>query len=304
MVKLSPVVIFCYQRIKLLKLLVESLKKNQESTKTILYIFCDGYKNSVDKSNVIELRKYIKNIKGFKKIIIIKRRKNLGLSGNIIAGVECIFKKYNSAIFLEDDLIVSKDFLKFMNYALNFYSNNRKVWHISGWNYSIDNIKNKLCFDKQDAYLWRVMNCWGWGTWKNRWKFFKKNPDAIIKNWNNNKIKKFNLDGNYNFFSQIVRNKENKINTWAIFWYATIFNHKGLCLNPKISLTKNNGFDKFSTHSPYKDENNLKFKTCLNDNINLPKLLKEDSYFVNIVKNYLKNNYFKKMLNYLIKFLK
>jgi hypothetical protein len=27
MVKLSPVVIFCYQRIKLLKLLIESLKK-------------------------------------------------------------------------------------------------------------------------------------------------------------------------------------------------------------------------------------------------------------------------------------
>lgn len=292
--KISPVVIFCYQRFRKTRLLIESLLNNNESKKTILYIFSDGYKNTLDKHNVLRVRKYISTLKGFKKIIIIKRENNLGLSTNIIFGANYIFKIHSSAIFLEDDLVVSKYFLKFMNQALTFYAANKKVWHISGWNYNIPN-KKKLSANECDAFLWRVMNCWGWGTWRDRWRFFIKNPKKIIKTWDKKKISRFNLDNHYNFFTQIIRNYENKINTWAVFWYATIFNHKGLCLNPNISLVKNNGLDKFSTHSNFIDTNNLSFKFQKHKNIVLPILLKEDYFMAKSIKQALKKNFFFKL---------
>lgn len=295
--KLSPVVIFCYQRVKHTKLLIESLLKNYESKETILYIFSDGYKNYLDKFNVEKVRKYISKLKGFKRIIIIERNKNLGLSDNIISGINYVFKRNHSAIFLEDDLVVSKNFLRFMNRALVIYSSKPKVWHISGWNYLMKN--KKLFEDEKDAFLWRVMNCWGWATWKKKWKFYNKNPEEIIKKWNKQKIKKFNLDNCYDFYSQVIRNKENVINTWAVFWYSTIFNHKGLCLSPKISLVKNNGSDKLSTHKPYKDENNLIFDLSFKKNFNFPLTLKEDPIMVNNIKTSLKKNFIKKLFQYI-----
>lgn len=160
MKKLAPVVIFCYQRLVSVKLLISSLQSNPESKETLLYIFSDGYnKNNklLEKNNVLRVRNYISTLKGFKKIVIIKRKKNLGLANNIITGVNYIFKKFDSAIFLEDDLVVGNNFLRFMNFSLNFYFFKKKVWHISGWNYNIK-VKN----EKYDAFLWRVMNCWGW----------------------------------------------------------------------------------------------------------------------------------------------
>ena len=39
------------------------------------------------------------------------------------------------------------------------------------------------------------------------------------------------------------------INTWAIFWYATIFEYNGLCLNPISSLVQNLGTDSYSTNT-------------------------------------------------------
>lgn len=284
--KLSPIVIFCYQRLRLLKALISSLSENPESKKSTLYFFSDNYQGKLDKKNVMKIRKYILNLKGFKKIILIKRKKKLGLTNNITTGVNYIFKKYKSAIFLEDDLVVSKNFLKFMNYSLNFYFTNKKVWHISGWNYNLIN-KNNKPGRKCEAYLWRVMNCWGWATWKDRWMFFRRNPKEIIEKWDNDKIKKFNLDESCDFFSQILRNHEKRINTWAIFWYATIFENKGLCLNPKISLTRNEGSDKLSTNDPHKVKNDLIFNYILNNKISLPKSIKENFHITNQIKSYM-----------------
>ena len=44
-------------------------------------------------------------------------------------------------------------------------------------------------------------------------------------------IKEFNLVNSYDFWSQVIRNEKKIINTWAIFWYATIFMKRGLSLN-------------------------------------------------------------------------
>ena len=146
------------------------------------------------------VRGYIKKVKGFKKKKIYYRKDNYGLAKNIISGVTEILKKEKKAIILEDDLVFSKNFLSFMNKALNFYEK-KKVFHISGWNYNLD---LKI---KEDSFFTRGMNCWGWATWKNRWKYFEKKPNKILSKWKNDKIKMFNFDNSYNFFSNREKSK-------------------------------------------------------------------------------------------------
>jgi hypothetical protein len=107
-------------------------------------------------------------IKGFKSVTIIEREKNWGLAASIIDGVTNIVNQYGKIIVLEDDIVTSHYFLKFMNDALNYYADNPKVWSISGYNYPIKN--NGL----GEAFFYRNGSSWGWGTWKYRWIFFKK----------------------------------------------------------------------------------------------------------------------------------
>ena len=72
----APIILFTYKRLDTLKKTILSLKKNKEAKKSELIIFSDGYKNDQDKNETLKVRKYIKEISGFKKIKIYLRKKN------------------------------------------------------------------------------------------------------------------------------------------------------------------------------------------------------------------------------------
>jgi hypothetical protein len=61
-------------------------------------------------------------------------------------------------------------------------------------------------------------------------------------------IKEFNFEESQNFWSQVELNKQGKINSWAIYWYATIFLNDGLFVFPKESFVSNVGFDGSGVH--------------------------------------------------------
>ena len=87
---------------------------------------------------------------------------------------------------MEDDLEVSSDFLNFMNESLNKYQNDKDVWHVAGFNYKIPAISAKGSFSL-------LMNCWGWGTWDDRWVHIQNNMvNKIHKTKLKNLILKFN----------------------------------------------------------------------------------------------------------------
>ncbi|MEX9950246.1 hypothetical protein AB7X11_17230 [Providencia alcalifaciens] len=235
---LAPVVLFVYGRPIHTQRTIDALLQNPESKHTDLIVYSDGPKQHSDTEKVESVREIIKKTSGFKSINLIERTENLGLAANIIDGVTKVCEEYGKVIVLEDDIVTSPFFLNFMNSALNKYQSNEKVWHISGWNYPLKNTE-----ELPETFFWRTMNCWGWATWKDRWQYFEKSPQKLVTSWDQETIQKFNLDGYHNFWSQVEENISGKLNTWAIFWYATIFSHKGLCLNPTTSFVANIGND-------------------------------------------------------------
>lgn len=245
--ELAPIALFVYNRPEHTKRTIDALKNNKLANQSELFIFSDWAKNDENIKDVETVRKYLKTITGFKKITIIERESNWGLAQSIIDGVTNIINKYNKIIVVEDDLLASPYFLYFMNDALFFYEDKAKVWHISGWNYPIDSS------ELGEYFFWNTMNCWGWATWKNRWENFEKNPKRLIREWSEEQIKQFDLDNSGIFWSQILANMEGKIDTWAIFWYATIFEHDGLCLNPTKTFVKNFGHDGTGTNCTKKN---------------------------------------------------
>ena len=272
----SPIILFAYNRISQVKLVLESLQDNYYSKQSDLFIYSDGAKkNNEDIKKVSKVRNYLRKIKGFKKITLIERNKNYGLSKNIIGGVTSVLKVYPTVIVLEDDTLVNKNFLRYMNDSLILYQNYKNVASIHGYCYPIT-----LPRYFSDYYFIRGADCWGWATWRRAWKKFDPNGARLYKKIQDRKlINEFNFSNSHNFYKMLKNQILGKNNSWAIRWYASAFLENMLTLYPKKSFVKNIGFDSDATHKNnffyYNAKFNLKYRK--------PKLL-------NIVENSLAKN--------------
>jgi hypothetical protein len=240
---LAPIVIFTYRR-KIDKL-IESLLKNELSKESELYIFSDGYRNDVDKEDVLEVRESLKSITGFKSIIINEFNKNHGLANSVISGVSKIIVLHENIIVLEDDLLVAENFLKYMNDALIFYKDDTTIWSISGYTPKLECLENY----GKDLFLSPRASSWGWATWTDRWS---KN-DWDISDWeefkeNKEAIKRFNLGGN-DMFKMLETQMLGKIDSWAIRWCYNQFQYNSYTVYPTQSKLLNEGFDCKGTHN-------------------------------------------------------
>lgn len=241
MLNCAPIALFVYNRPDHTKRTVEALARNDRAKESVLYVYSDYAKSPDADGAVNEVRKYIHGISGFKEVIVVEQTENFGLAKSIVTGVTALCKKYGRVIVLEDDLETSPYFLRFMNEALDFYENTPKVMHISGCRYPVDS------FGSDDTFFLHVPLCWGWATWQRAWVSFEKNI-AVMEKFDRKMIRHFDFDDSYTYWKQLEMNRDGKINTWFVFWYANLFLHGGLSLFPSRTLVSNIGFDGSGIH--------------------------------------------------------
>lgn len=243
---LAPIVLFVYNRPFHTKKTLESLERNFLSEKSELFVFADGPKENASKEQlekIQETRKIIREKKWCGKVNIIEKEKNVGLAKSVIAGVSEIIDKYGKIIVLEDDLLLSVNFLKYMNDSLEKYEKEEKVMQVAGYMYPID-----MQIEK-DAIFLPFTTSWGWGTWKRVWDNFDENSEGLEKLKNNKKLRyKFNLNGSYPYYKMLKNQAEKNIDSWAIRFYLTVFMLDGLALFPKKTLVNNIGMDGSGVH--------------------------------------------------------
>ena len=238
---ISPVVLFVFARPDHTLQTLNALAANDLADQSDLIVYADGPRNESDVDQVKAVRDVVRAATGFRSVTLIARETNFGLARNIIEGVTEVCDRYGRVIVLEDDIVTAPSFLRFINGALDRYADDPRVWHVSGWNYPID--ANGL----GDAYFWQMMNCWGWATWADRWRYFSTAKDEV-SGMSVQDRRRFNIEGTFDFWSHLELNWAGKMHTWAIFWYATIFTNGGLALNPAVSLTNNIGYDGSGTN--------------------------------------------------------
>lgn len=278
----APVVLFVYNRPEHTEQTVNALKLNNGASRTDLFVYSDAAKTPSQEDLVAETRCFVDQISGFKSVTVRKREENWGLAASIIDGVTSVIEEYGRAIVLEDDIVTSPAFLSFMNRALDFYVDKNKVWHISGWSYPVD-------FEEVgEAFLWRGMNCWGWATWADRWQYFEKDPEKILSEWSYEEKYRFDLDGSGVFWRQVEANAKKRINTWAIFWYATIFRNDGLCINPSTSYVNNIGHDGTGENCGVDDSHDV-YDLNFSPNVYFPKKIDESGLAVSMIKKFYKS---------------
>lgn len=290
----APIVLFVYNRAHHTAEALTALAANDLASQSDLIIFADGPKKPEHVESVHAVRDLVSEVSGFRSVEVRASEENKGLARSITEGVTEIVNRHGKVIVLEDDIVTSPTFLNYMNEALDYYENNQQVWHVAGWNYPI-----QLQTEK-DVYFYRLMQCWGWATWADRWQHFDKNVDGMLSAYDKPMRKRFNIDGYDRIWNQVVASKKGKINTWAVFWYDTIFRCNGLCVCPTQSFVTNVGH---GDGEHCKDENRID-NTILNTKTEISFVddVKEDSAIVGQIKAHLaslKKGWFAKLKLYL-----
>jgi acetyltransferase-like isoleucine patch superfamily enzyme len=261
---LSPIILFVYNRPKHTFSTLSALRNNYLADQSILYIYSDGAKENAqeeDLRKVAEVRRIAKSEAWCKEVILIERDKNLGLAENILDGVTEVVNNYGKVIVLEDDILTSKGFLKFMNEALDTYEDEKQVMHISGYIYP------HTYKAKTETVFLKILSCWGWATWKRAWDKYNHDIENHIKYFqtNKNRIEKFNIEGHADYYNQLELNYRKEIYSWAVRWYASWLRSGGYSLFPTYSLTQNIGHDGSGANC---DKTNI-FHTEIVDSINV-----------------------------------
>ena len=240
---LAPVCLFVFKRLDLTKQVISSLQKNKLAAQSDLHIFSDAAAKENDKAAVDEVRSFIKSIEGFQSVTFHLAEQNKGLANSIIAGVTKIIDENGKAIVLEDDLILSGNFLDFINGALDYYKDDVRVFSVCGYTVPI-RTKEPL-----DVYFTGRGSSWGWATWKDRWhkvdwamsdyEEFKKDKAAQ---------KRFNHNGSDH--SKLLHlQMAGQRNSWAIRWTYAQFRLNTYTVYPIISKVANDGFGSNATHT-------------------------------------------------------
>lgn len=240
----APIVIFLYKRVDTLTQTINSLKKCVLADESDLIIFSDGPKTELDAEKVAIVRKYASEISGFKNVIVHESSQNRGLARSIIEGVTDVFNQYESVIVLEDDLVLSKNFLQYMNACLEKYKNDSMCFSVSGYGFDLN-----IADYEYDVYFTMRHCSWGWGMWKDRWMgidWSVKDYDEFVKS--SHAQREFNKIGS-DLSSSLKKQQKGKINSWAIRCNYHQFKVQKYTVYPVLSKVRNVGFDGEATHT-------------------------------------------------------
>jgi hypothetical protein len=244
----APIALFVYNRPLHTRQTIEALQKNELAEESDLFIFSDAPKSIEVESGVREVRTYVGDIIGFKSVTVFEKAENWGVDPSIIDGVTMLCERYGQVIVLEDDLLTSRWFLKYMNRALDLYRDEESVMQIAGFMFPISD------FDDKHACFLPFTSSWGWATWKRAWNCF--DPSAAgYETLKKDKRKRhaFDLNGAYDYFEMLKQYIDGKLDAWDIRWYLSVFLKNGLTLFPQKSLVNNIGFDGSGVHCPASD---------------------------------------------------
>lgn len=256
--ELAPVIVFNYNRPDHSLRTWEALAQNRYAAETELYLYCDGPKaNASDEmqKRIAELHTQAKQYAieapktgKFKAVHVVCAEANKGLANSIIEGVTEVIKKHGRVIVLEDDLLTSPYFLKYMNEGLERYESRKAVFTICANRPPMRKLRIPKDYPYDVFVSQRAMST-GWATWADRWQQIDWSmnylPTLLKEPYQIDALNRVGKDMLY----MLQLQRDHKIDSWAVqYSYAHFANH-AVAIMPCVPYVDNIGFDGTGIHS-------------------------------------------------------
>lgn len=245
----TPVLFLVFNRPDTTEQVFEAIRKAKPAR---LYVAADGprpgRKGEIEK--VAKARQIATAVDWSCKVKTLFRDRNLGCKYAVSGAITWFFENEEQGIILEDDCLPHPDFFTFCESLLDLYAEDERVAVITGNNFQNGHKRGNASY-----YFSKYNHCWGWATWRRAWQnyqgdlpfwpewkhsndWMKKTPDPVERHyWKN--------------IFEMVR--DNKIDSWAYPWTASVWYQGGLSATPCVNLVSNIGFSVDSTHTKSKD---------------------------------------------------
>ena len=226
-----------YNRPEALRRSLAALAAADLASDTDLFIRIDGPRNEYDIEKVMAVREVAKSACGFRSVDVCWSDQNKGLGLSVIQGVERILDFSETVIVLEDDLVVSKGFLCYMNDALRQYADDARVFSVCGYS----NLVSVPGGYSYDAYFCPRSSSWGWATWRDRWQSVDWNPTPASLQKN---ALAFNRWGGSDCSKMLRDWMEGRNHSWAIrFCYSQFLQGKTALFPVRSLVDPSAGFE-------------------------------------------------------------
>lgn len=248
---MSPICLFVYKRYETTKLMLESLLACPECKDSELYVFMDEARNDDEAKAVERVRRLFDNLQGFKKVNLFPARMNKGMANSVIDGVTKVLQEHNDIIVLEDDLVVSPDFLQFMNAALKTYKDRSDIWSISGYTPRLQELEGD---GRNGVFVVPRAQCWGWATWSDRWETVDWEVSDFSRLAQSKELRKEFDKGGNDLFRTLEMERRERIESWAVRWAYAAAKQSRWTVNPMQSKVQNIGLKSSESHVGWHDE--------------------------------------------------
>ena len=244
--KMTSVVMIAFNRPDMVRRMLSSYVEADGAATRDVVMFIDGPRDESDRIKCEAVATVADEFKRrLPRLRAIRRPRNLGCRASVVDAVTTVMKDYGRAIVIEDDVLISKTFLRYMDDALEFYKDDKRIWCINGFR----NLGVKLPKDYvHDIYLDQRNWSWGWGGWYDRWS----QVDFDMKFWpgcheSPTEIARLDACG-IELWKMAEDVYAGRLNTWDIQCTVHIVLNGLYTIEPRRLLSKSIGFGSDSTH--------------------------------------------------------
>lgn len=238
-----------------------------------IYISIDGG-DYLSNSEIIGLRNEAQKIYGRRLKEFKHYKKNLGMTKHIAKSITLVLRKHPYIIVIEDDVVLSKNFIRNMTDGLKFISKLNLNGIVSGNSHYYSNLVGNK---------WRVVkfpSIWGWACSRETWRGYSSDIGSvpIEKELDKSQIWQTLSSTTKNIMLKKFRRSQKQPGyTWDIQFIFHLLKNDYLSLAPIFSISGNEGFEDLrASHTIYKPPKNIK-----NFNLN-EKIISSMSNYSNI----------------------
>lgn len=175
------------------------------------------------------------------------QKQNLGCGPGPVAGFKWFFSQVEQGIVMEDDCMPHPDFFGYCEELLNKYKGEERIMFINAALYD-DRWQCDASYD-----FTHNMCAGAWASWSRAIKGYDVDLKQISPSIFRRKAKKaFYCRAEYDWWNfkvlEILQDKEKK-SYWDYQMTIHIINSEGMCINSKVNLISNIGFDAEGTHT-------------------------------------------------------
>lgn len=240
---LAPIGMSVYTRIDHFRRSIAALQSNSLADQSRLFVYSDAAQNLQDERLVREVRDFAHGITGFSEVHVIERKINYGGTRNSFLAYSEIIERFGRSIYLEDDIQCAPGFLTFVNEALEFYKDDKRIVSIAGYKPPFSLPRDLV----GDVFVLGRVNGWGMGSFERTLEMARSPINR--KEFESAEDKTIFTSNGKDVLQMIERELAGVTDAGDVRCMYQQAINKTLTVYPRVPLTRNNGTDGTGVHS-------------------------------------------------------